>query len=124
MNKMRHAGGTSQCRFHREVQTLGVQREVERMEWGALEGPRSGAVYSQMRSFGLGESVVSGLLKSSTDAASWAITLLAQSALLRDCCQSVLGNVTIAGNGRAKQRRGLRVGTDFHSQSCNLLACA
>ena len=40
----RHAGGTSQRRFSREVQTLGVQLEVERMECGALEGPRSGAV--------------------------------------------------------------------------------
>ena len=70
MNKVRHAGGTSQRRFHREVQTLGVQLEVERMECGALEGPKSEAVYSQMRSFGLGESVVSALLKSSTEAAS------------------------------------------------------
>ena len=59
------------------------------MECGALEGPRSGAVYSQMRSFRLVESVVSGLLKSSTKAASSAITLLAQSALLKDCWQSV-----------------------------------
>ena len=69
------------------------------MECEALEGPRSGAVYSQMRSFRLGESVVSSLLKSSTEAASWAITFLAQSALLRDCCQSVQAMARQGGGG-------------------------
>ena len=124
MNIWRQVGGTSEHRFRREVQTLGMQLEVERMECGALEGPRSGAICSQTRSFGITESVVLALLKSSNEAARWATTLLAQSAMLRDCCQSVLKNVTVAGNGRARRRRGLRAGTDFRSQSCGLLAFA
>ena len=61
--------------------------------------------YLQMQSFELGELVVSAPLKSSTEAASWAITLLAQFTLLKDYCQSVLENVTIAGNGWARRRQ-------------------
>ena len=80
--------------------------------------------YSQMESFGLEKSVVSAPLKSSIEAASWAITLLAQSAVLKDYCQSVLGNVTIAGNGRARRPWGLNAGTNFRCQSCGSLAFA
>ena len=80
--------------------------------------------YSQMQNFGLGESVVSAPLKSSTEVTSWAITLLAQSALLKVYSQSVLRNVTVAGNGRARGQRGLSASTNFHSQSCGSLAFA